>query len=243
MAKLDLDAAQESFLFMEPHGVFDEFEQNKQIAASLLQPLLAFRANLHSAILVGAIRFQLVQRGVLDQRFNQLHIAENIRNRSNAPETEDEKKARERISRQGAMERMYSEMQDQVVINKHAESTLVVLARHLMGDDFQMSAQELLRQIIVMCWGAFEIIANDGLRVVLNTKPSVFRGIVETRPYRDSFSSRVLLEALEANGFDLSRKIGDVFFGITRSLDKIRNIYSLMLADSLMDTILKSELL
>ena len=135
--------------------------------------------------------------GVLDQRFNQLVIAENIRNRSNAPETEDGKRERELISRKSAKERMDAEMQNQEVINKHAQSTLNVLAGHLMSNDFQSSAQELLRQIIVMCWGAFEIIANDGLRVVLNIKPSVFRAIVETRPYRDSFSSRVLIDALE----------------------------------------------
>ena len=197
MAELDLDATRESFLFMEPHGFFDEFEKNEEITAPLVQPLLAFRANLQSAILVGAIPFQLAHSGVLDQRFNQLVIAENIRNRSNAPETEDGKRERELISRKSAKERMDAEMQNQEVINKHAQSTLNVLAGHLMSNDFQSSAQELLRQIIVMCWGAFEIIANDGLRVVLNIKPSVFRAIVETRPYRDSFSSRVLIDALE----------------------------------------------
>ena len=213
---MDIDATRESFLFSEPRGFFDEFEKIEEIAMSLLQPLLAFRANLHSAILVGLIPFQLVQRGVLDQRFNQLLIAAKIRNRSIAAETEDEEKERERISHKSASEEMNSELRDPEVITKHALSTLNVLARHQMDDDFQLSTQELLRQIIVMCWGAFEIVANDALRVVLNTKPSAFRGIVEKKPYRDSFSSQVLIKALEANGFDLSGKIGDVFCDETR---------------------------
>jgi hypothetical protein len=171
---------------------------------------------------VGIIPFQLVQSGVLDQRLNQLVIAAKIRNRSIAAETEDEEKERDRISHETAVEQMNSELRDPEIITRHAWSTVNVLKKHLIHNDFQMSAQELLRQIIVMCWGAFEIVANDALRVVLNTKPSVFRGIVETKPYRDSFSSRVLIEALEANGFDLSGTIGDVFSDVTRidSLDK-----------------------
>jgi hypothetical protein len=62
---------------------------------------------------------------------------------------------------------MNSELRDPEVITRHALSTVNVLKRHLIRNDFQMSAQELLRQIIVMCWGAFEIVANDGLRVAL----------------------------------------------------------------------------
>jgi hypothetical protein len=242
---MDIDATRESFLFSEPREFFEEFEKIEEIAISLLQPLLAFRANLHSAILVGVIPFQLVNSGVLDQRFNQLVIAANIHNVPIGSETDDEKKERERISHKSAIEQMNSEMRDQEIIKNHALATLNVLARHLRGDDFQLSTQELLRQIIVMCWCAFEIVANDALRVVLNTKPSVFRGIVEKKPYRDSFSSQVLIKALEANGFDLSGKIGDVFCDETRidSLDKIRNIYGLLLSDAMVDTILKSELL
>ena len=245
MADISLDATRESFLFSEPRGFFDEFEKKDEISESLQQPLLAFRANLHSAVLVGVIPFQLVNGGVLDQRFNQLVIAANIHNVPIGSETDDEKKERERISHESAMEQMTSELHDPEVITRHAWSTVNVLKRHLIRNDFQMSAQELLRQIIVMCWGAFEIVANDALRVVLNTKPSVFRGIVETKPYRDSFSSRVLIDALEANGFDLSGKIGDVFCDVARidSLDKIRNIYGLLLSDATVDTVLKRELL
>jgi hypothetical protein len=50
---------------------------------------------------------------------------------------------------------------------------------------------------------------------------------------------------LEANGFNLTGKMGDVFCDVIRidSLEKIRNIYSLALADTVVDTLLKSELL
>jgi hypothetical protein len=243
MTDISLDATRESFLFREPLGFFDEFEKKDEISDSLLQSLLTFRANLHSAVLVGVIPFQWVQSGVLDQRFNQLVIAANIHNVPIGPETEDEENERKRISRKSAIEQMNSELRDPEVITRHAWSTVNVLKKHLIRNDFQMSAQELLRQIIVMCWGALEIVANDALRVVLNSKPTVFRDIIETRPYRDAFSSRVIIEALETNGFDLSGKMGDVFCDVIRidALDKIRNICSLVLADALVDAALKSE--
>jgi hypothetical protein len=97
MKDISLDATCQSFLFREPNGFFDQFEKKDEISEALLQPLLAFRANLHSAVSVGVIPFQLVQRGVLDQRFNQLVIAAKIRNArtKGAPETEHEKDEQE----------------------------------------------------------------------------------------------------------------------------------------------------
>jgi hypothetical protein len=239
MNEADLDETRESFLFREPTGFLDEFEQKDAIWLPLAEPVLAFRENLSSAIRVGVIPFELVHGSVLDQRFNQLVIASNIHLVSIQSETEEEKEARERKALERAKEEMNAEMRDQEIITRHAWSTVNILNRHFRDEEFRASAEDLLRQIIVMCWAAFEIVANDSLRVLLNAKPALFRRIAEARPYRDSISSRLLTDALEANGFDLSRRMGDLLCDTIRidSLEKIRDIYEILLSDSVVDSI------
>ena len=245
MTDFTLDQTRDSFLFREPHGFFDEFDKVKGSSELLLAPLLALQTNLRSAIMVAVIPFQLVYSAVLDKRFNQLVIAARIHEVpiAVAPETEDEKIARDRIAFEKANEEFALEMRDQEVITRHAWSTVNMLKEHLRRDDFRSSAQELLRQTIVMCWGALEIVAGDALRVVLNSRPTTFRSIADARPYRDALSGRLLIEALEANGFDLSEKIGDLVCAAIRidSLEKIRDVYRLLLADDSVDIVLKNE--
>ena len=188
MTDFTLDQTRDSFLFREPHGFFDEFGKVKGSSELLLAPLLALQTNLRSAIMVAVIPFQLVYSAVLDKRFNQLVIAARIHEVpiAVAPETEDEKIARDRIAFEKANEEFALEMRDQEVITRHAWSTVNMLKEHLRRDDFRLSAQELLRQTIVMCWGALEIVAGDALRVVLNSRPTTFRSIADARPYRDA---------------------------------------------------------
>jgi hypothetical protein len=247
MTELTLDETRDSFLCREPVGFFDDFEGKRDLAESLLEPLLALRANLQSAIMVGAIPFQLAYSAVLDKRFSQLSIAARIHELrvGPAPQSEDENNERDRTAHENAKKEMDLELRDPEAITRHAWSTVNVLKGHLQRDDFRMSAQELLRQIVVMCWSAFEIVASDSLRVVMNRKPMVFGTIAEARPYREVFSSRVLIETMKANGFDLSTKMGDVFCNEVRidSLQKIRDIYRFILSYSSVDIILGNELL
>jgi hypothetical protein len=247
MSELTLDETRDSFLFREPEGFFDDFENKKEISEALREPMLSLRANLHSAITVGAIPFQLAQSAVLDTRFSQLSIAARIHElRVNpASSNEDEIKERDRIAHENAKRNMASEMRDPEVITRHAWSTVAMLKEHLQIDEFRMSTQELLRQIVVMCWGAFEIVATDTIRVIMNRKPALFGVLSDVKPYREIFSSRVLIEALDSNGFDLSSKMGDLFCKEVRidSLQKIRDIYRVILSDRAVDTLLNNELL
>jgi hypothetical protein len=242
MTDINLDETRESFLFREPRGFLDEVKQKDDVWEPLAEPLLAFRANLTSAIRVGVIPFQLVHSAILEQRFNQLVIASNIHFLSTQSEpeskTEDGKKDRERRALERAHEEMNAELREKEVITRHAWSTVKVLDRHLRDNDFRASAAELLRQIIVMCWGAFEIVAGDVVRAALNAKPAFFRSVAEARPYRESISARFLTDGLEANSFDLSRKMGDLFCD-----EKIRDISRILIADDVVDSMLKKELL
>jgi hypothetical protein len=127
MTDVNLDETIESFLFREPARFLDEFDQKDKVWGALAEPLLAFRANLSSAIRVGIIPFRLAHSGVLDQRFNQLMIASKIHFRG----TEEGERERQRRVLQRANEEMDAEMRDQEVIERHADSTLNVKGRHL----------------------------------------------------------------------------------------------------------------
>jgi hypothetical protein len=58
--------ARNTFLFGEPSGFFDSFRQIECVESPLRGPLLAFKANLSSALQVGNVPFQLTQAALLN---------------------------------------------------------------------------------------------------------------------------------------------------------------------------------
>lgn len=232
-----------AFLFGEPEAFFDDFAQLESPDGPLRPSLLAFRANLSSAIRVGNVPYQLTHSSVLDQRFNQILTAERIRTLKIVPpgaslDAELEKKAF--LKANGTME---AELKDQDVLHRHAKQTLRVLDQHLKDPNFRSSAHELLRQVLVMSWGAFEILVNDTLRLLMNERPDLIKAFAESKLHRELLSSRTLLDALEGNGFNLSSVMGDVVCNLMKldSLEKIRDAIRLSLADSSVDAMLKDE--
>ena len=71
--------ARSIFLFGEPPAFFEPFRHIECAESPINAPLLAFEANLSSALQVANVPFQLTQAAVLEQRINQLTIAEKIR--------------------------------------------------------------------------------------------------------------------------------------------------------------------
>ena len=100
-----------------------------------------------------------------------------------------------------------------------------------------------MRQVLVISWGAFEILANDALRALLNERPAIIKVFSDTRPYRDLISGRMLLDALETNAFNMSSVMGDLFCDAIKLdlLEKIRDAIHLALAQPSIDILLKDE--
>jgi hypothetical protein len=138
---------------------------------------------------------------------------------------------------------MSEELSDEAIIERHADETLNNLDSHLKDAAFKTSAQELLRQVLVMTWSVFEILVNDTLRTLLNYKPSIIKTFADYRPYRDVLSARMLMDALEESEFNLSASIGDVFCDVVNldSLEKIRDAIRIGLTNSTVDAALKDE--
>jgi hypothetical protein len=78
---------------------------------------------------------------------------------------------------------------------------------------------------------------------MLNSRPSIIKVFADKRPYRDVLSTRMLIDALEENKFNLSDSIGDVFCDAVKldSLEKIRDAVNIGLANTTVDTMLKDE--
>ena len=95
----------------------------------------------------------------------------------------------------------------------------------------------------MICWGAFEIFANDTLRVLLNARPKIITVFAESKPYRDVLSARMLIEALEAKDFNLSSAMGDIFCDVVKLdlLEKIRDAVHISLGDPSVDIMLKDD--
>lgn len=186
-----------------------------------------FQQNLSSAIQVGSIPFQLAHTAELDQRFGHLVAAERIRALKTVLPGEKPSAEAEMAAVEEARARMSSELAQSEVVERHATNTLASLRRHLSDAEFSASADELLRQVLVMGWGAFETLANDVVRRLLNAKPKLVRHLISERPYKDVLTSRSLLEALEASNFDLRGSVGDIVLDLL-PLDGLEKIKSAM---------------
>ena len=217
-------AALTSFLFGE--GDFTEELPESEYPDDPTTPILqAFRANLQSAVRVGNIPFQLVHNGVLNKRYTQLLIAEKIRCKTKVDRGQISEQETDEEAHRCAQEGMAAELRDQAVINRHANETVNTLNDYLKDIGFSRSSQELLRHVLVMIWSAFEVLASDTLRTLLNAKPVLIKAFADSRPYRDFLSARLFMEALEENEFNLSASIGDVFCDAVNlnSLEKIKD--------------------
>jgi hypothetical protein len=232
-----------SFLFGEEKDFDDAYRELDQISSPFSPILQAFKANLRSAFRVGDIPFQLAQTAVLQKRYTQLLIAEKIRCRTKVERGQITEPEVDKEANRCASESMSQELSDKSIIERHADETLNNLDNHLKDPDFKTSAQELLRQVLVMTWSAFEILVNDTLRTLLNSKPSIIKAFADNRPYRDFLSARMLMDALEESKFNLSDSIGDVFCDVVNldSLEKIRDAIHIGLTSPTVDIALKDE--
>ena len=197
------------FIFGEPIGFFEPLTALQQQDSPLRAPLDTFGQNLGSALLVGSIPFQFAHSNVLNVRFNQLLAAESIRALKFVEPGKGLDQAAEQLAREVAQKRMNEELADKSIIDRHANNTLRQLHFHSAAPDLRASSEELLRQVLVMSWGAFETVANDLVRLLLNLKPILVQDARQGRPYKDVLNARNLLDGLESARFNLADCMGD----------------------------------
>lgn len=112
-------------------------------------------------MLVGSVPFQLVSDTVQNLRFNQIHTAARIRSLKIVPQGQPVDVEGEHAAFETAQQLREKEIADPIVIQQRADETLDRLNAFLGVVDFRRSSDELLRQVLVMAWGAFEAFASD----------------------------------------------------------------------------------
>ncbi|MCV0396767.1 MAG: hypothetical protein K5872_20880 [Rhizobiaceae bacterium] len=231
------------FIFGPPPSFYDPLVAIGEEPSAISASVRAFKDNLSSAITVGSIPFQLAQSSVLHQRFAQIRTAERIRSLAVDEGTDD--RASEKLAYNRAKKAFTREITDQETIEDFGRQTLTVLDGHLSDKEFSDSADELLRQVLVIAWGAFETLVSDSLRSVLNCRPELSLNLFSERQYRDVLIGKNTVLELERRNFDLSKSMGDIVFDTFRmdGLEKIRDVCSIIFNNDELNVFLKNDAL
>jgi len=234
-----------NFIFGEPDNFFEGFVEFEKTESALRPSISGFKEHLKSVLLVGSIPFQLTQSAVINGRFDKIHMAERIRTlKRPTPMNQGDEYELNRQAHRIAVERINEEMHNPDIINAHSKEILKILDSHLSLYDFKLSADELLRQLLIMIWGALETLINDSIRIVLNERPELISSIISVKENRlILFGNNNLLQALQKNGFDISNVMGDVFCDSIKldSVVKIRECIKLLLDDDSLNAVMKSD--
>jgi len=119
---------------------------------------------------------------------------------------------RERMAYEKAQGRMRDLIESPTGIRQVVSDGCAFLL-NVSSDDsgVRRGAQELLRQGVVLAWGAFEIVARDSFVAYLNKHPSKSVQILQSERTQKRFGKKNLpLDLLNTYGFDLSNVMGDL---------------------------------
>jgi hypothetical protein len=209
-------------------------------AAATVAPIFseaaqAFIYNVEAAISTVSMPSQLAIASAQRWRFQQLHIAERIRARSDlGPDGEPTKEALH-TAWERANAKMRSELSSKDGINYLADSACEFLLDGLKSKDVSQAAVELLSQGAVLIWSAFEVLARELFVRHLNSRPSEAARLLSLPEGRRLFQLKGLdFETLAEYGFDLSVKMGTVLASAhdLASLGALKTVFRALLPES-----------
>lgn len=215
--------AKSAIVFGWPEDFFQPIDEACGQSESASTPMQSFKSNLDAAFQLANIPFIMARSSVLDSRYQSIISSENILQLTKVSSADQITDAHRQDAKRLADEKMEEELRNPEIQTKHAQSTLDLLDRHLRFEEFHSAAEELLRQVVVISWNSFEILANDLIRSFLNTNPDASIEFFRSKKLYGQLSERKILESLTAYNFDLSQKMGDVIVNSIRldSLSKI----------------------
>lgn len=189
----------------------------------------AFRANLEAAVTVAMVPHLLTVSSVETRYFQQLHTAERIRLLKWG--ADGQRAGTEEEARRIAEERFVEEMQTPSVRAATRDAVVASLAELLKNQPIEAAMRMLLLETLVMAWGAFEALATDVIRLLLNKDAQRAVALMNTDVTRKHFPRGLPVDALAAHGFNVARRMGDVLLG-ERGLDTlpaVKDVLSVLL--------------
>jgi len=184
----------------------------------------AFKRNLQSVNVTVAVPFRIVFVAVTNERLSRLHLAAEMRSRARALRSEETDPDKDRRVRQEAADNFRQELATPETIERLVNQTLDNLLSTVKDEDFARAARELLRQGVVLLWGALEVLANDLFVCVLNKRPALALALTEKEETKRMFQLRgIPFDTLSLYGYDLSGRMGDIF-AQQKSIDSVPSI-------------------
>ena len=112
------------------------------------------------------------------------------------------------------------------LFHTNRDTTRAVTARNLFAshqhdEAVATGARELLRQAASLTWAALEILTRDVFIAVLNARPDLVKALLADDGVKRFFQIKAIpFEALDAYGYDLSKRMGD-FFADHKAIDSV----------------------
>jgi hypothetical protein len=215
----------------------DEFVRPvRETAAATHQSFAdAFASNLIAAISVAAMPYHMVESAVRQRRFQAVHSAQRIRSlKSEYKHMTDEERgrwafeaAKDIFAQEIANDKRDAEI---TPLGQFASAVLSELIDSLRDPAFSESADELLRQCTVLCWGALEVLASDLFVAAVNSKPSLAGVLLQDARTKKYYEPRNFGSALEEHHYDLSSCMGDVLINQHRidDVESIRSVFDVL---------------
>lgn len=173
----------------------------------------AFCANVQGLLSTVSIPYRLAHSAAVNQHFQRIHMAARIRSLKSRPGPQPLAEELEAIRDREARARANEEMDKFVHSTKGRDAlirdSLQFLERVYEDISLADAAQELVLQGIVLCWGAFEVMARDCFIAYLNANPQRVKLLLDHPVAKRRFElSKVSVETLAAHQFDLSGRMG-----------------------------------
>ena len=199
-------------LTSDPTLFFEPFETWTDDSSSIKPVVAAFRSNLRAAKTVGTLPYRLIRGSVAGRRYDRLQLAELIEGGGEPNSelySEQQEHARSRVKDAWRAQEASTEF-NQSVVNE----TLNILYYSLNFPYFSEASHELLRQVVVMIWSAFEVTSNDLGVAIINQRPALSKTVLQLDIYKQLRG--IPITTLEEFDFDLSQSMGDILFSIKR---------------------------
>lgn len=175
----------------------------------------AFRVNILGLLTTVSFPYRLAHSATLDRHYHRIFSAERIRSlklRENPGENDKELDARrEAVAQKRAKERLEEFLSSTEGADRIIHDSLYFLERSKSDEELFASANELILQGVVLCWGAFEVLVRDAFVALLNHEPHLVENLVNDPVAKRRFDlTKIPLETLAYYNFDLSGKMGDI---------------------------------
>lgn len=178
-------------------------------------PAKVFEENLQAVVDTTSIPFTLAADSVSQQRLHQLTISEKIRIRAEDIEKDKETPNPDEEAYKRALKKFNDECKDARMVDHLLDNTINFLLGGIKETNSKIAINELLRQAMVMTWGAFEVLSRDVFVAYLNSNPSEVQKLTADPDTRKVFQAKsVDLDVLSSFGYDISKNMGDVFANV-----------------------------